>query len=202
MQRIQHATAAPELPAYVDNGADPGYFRDENLGLGQEGTAIQARFLNGLQEEIIGVIVEGGLTPDPADLGQMAAAILSMTSCAANFSSRVDTPTPSTDYTVSMTFDAPRPGKLVILGWLNTGNLAAPPIPAGTGPVGYGLAIKVGTDVVASENTAYPMVVPGVYTVAAAASLTISAVLSSNDAVSGHPPVRTGLLYVFLPNAV
>jgi hypothetical protein len=75
MDRIRHSTAVADLPAYVDNGADPGYFQDENLSLGQEGTIVAARWLNQIQEELVAVIVAGGGTPNPSSLNQVATAI-------------------------------------------------------------------------------------------------------------------------------
>lgn len=76
MQRIKHSTAATALPAYVDDGSTPGYFQNENVALGQEGTVVNAGFLNGIQEELLTVIEAAGLTPSPTNFGQLLASLV------------------------------------------------------------------------------------------------------------------------------
>jgi hypothetical protein len=78
MDRIRHSTAVEDLPVYDDNGANPGYFQDENLTYSQQGTVVTAGWLNQIQEELIAVIVAGGGTPNPASTNQVVTAINSL----------------------------------------------------------------------------------------------------------------------------
>lgn len=82
MDRVKHSTAVALLPTFVDNGATPGYFQDENLALGQEGTVVPAWWLNQIQEELRAVIVAGGGTPSPSNLTQVLTAINALISTA------------------------------------------------------------------------------------------------------------------------
>lgn len=59
----------------VDIGGGKLGFRDRNLAAGITGTAIIARWLNGVQEELLGVIEEAGLTPDDENNGQLLAGL-------------------------------------------------------------------------------------------------------------------------------
>lgn len=59
----------------IDIGGGRRGWRDENLGAGVEGTELTALWLNMVQEEILKVITEAGLTPDPADWTQLDQAI-------------------------------------------------------------------------------------------------------------------------------
>jgi hypothetical protein len=59
----------------VDIGGGRRGFRDENLGAGVEGTEVTALWLNMVQEEILKVITEAGLTPDPGNWTQLDQAI-------------------------------------------------------------------------------------------------------------------------------
>ncbi|GGG31107.1 hypothetical protein GCM10010964_18810 [Caldovatus sediminis] len=59
----------------VDIGGGRRGFRDRNLLAGLSGTQVTAAFLNGLQEEVLGVIEGAGLTPNEANWGQLLAAI-------------------------------------------------------------------------------------------------------------------------------
>ena len=74
MRRIQHATAAGSLPDYSSTGSQ-GYFTEGNAGSGIPATRVTADFLNGVQEELVNVIVSGGLTPDGSDRGQLLKAL-------------------------------------------------------------------------------------------------------------------------------
>ena len=72
MQRITGPTA-------VDIGGGRLGFRDENLGAGIEGTDVLAAWLNGVQEEIAGVIEGAGLALNGAVLTQLREAIRLLT---------------------------------------------------------------------------------------------------------------------------
>jgi hypothetical protein len=62
--------AAPETP--------PGYFDDGDIATERNGTVVPAWWLNSVQEEILAVIAEAGLTPNRAQLGQLKEAIASL----------------------------------------------------------------------------------------------------------------------------
>ena len=64
---------------YVLNSAGKRVFRDRNLAAGLPGTQLVAADLIAHQEEILAVIEGAGLTPDPANLAQLLAAILLLT---------------------------------------------------------------------------------------------------------------------------
>ncbi|QIO68207.1 hypothetical protein [Rhizobium leguminosarum] len=59
----------------TDIGGGRRGFRDENLGAGVEGTEVTALWCNLIQEEIMKVCVEAGLTPSEADWTQLYQAI-------------------------------------------------------------------------------------------------------------------------------
>lgn len=59
----------------TDIGAGRRGFRDEDLPTGIQGTVVTAAFLNSLQEEIMQVLLEAGIEPDPNDWTQLAAAL-------------------------------------------------------------------------------------------------------------------------------
>jgi hypothetical protein len=50
-------------------------FQDRNLSAGIAGTTVLAGWLNGVQEELVGIITTAGLTPSGADLGQVLAGL-------------------------------------------------------------------------------------------------------------------------------
>lgn len=66
MERINHATA-------VD-----GLFTDGDPQQGIPATTVTAAHMNAIQEELINLIVEAGLTPDGEDLTQLAQAIAAL----------------------------------------------------------------------------------------------------------------------------
>lgn len=74
MQRITHASAAAALPDFDSTGTE-GYFTEGNPGTGTPATVISADWLNGVQEELVGVIVAAGLDPSGSDLGQVLKAL-------------------------------------------------------------------------------------------------------------------------------
>jgi microcystin-dependent protein len=77
MQRIQDASAAAALPARTSAGL-VGYFTDGNPGTGVAATAVQADWLNAVQEEIVAVATATGAPLDSANNAQMLAAILAI----------------------------------------------------------------------------------------------------------------------------
>lgn len=60
---------------YIDIGDGRRGFRDQNVDAGVPGTRVTAAFLNSLQEEILTVIENAGITPAAADWSQLDAAI-------------------------------------------------------------------------------------------------------------------------------
>jgi hypothetical protein len=83
MDRLKHPSTIANLPAYSDPGGAAGYFVDENLDLGQEGTVVTAHHLNALTEEIRNTIVAAGITPDRISMNQLAAAVAAIAATAA-----------------------------------------------------------------------------------------------------------------------
>ncbi|TAY75331.1 hypothetical protein [Rhizobium ruizarguesonis] len=59
----------------IDIGGGRRGFRDENLGAGVEGTELTALYLNMVQEEILKVCAEAGLSPSEGDWTQLNQAI-------------------------------------------------------------------------------------------------------------------------------
>lgn len=79
MKRIDHPTNATTLvdeQTYTPN--DGGFFKEGNKATGIPPTTVTGNWLNGVQEEIIGVIEAAGLTPSNSELNQMATAIQTM----------------------------------------------------------------------------------------------------------------------------
>lgn len=76
MQRIDSEDVSSTLPPPQPEGAVVGYFKDPDPSLGSLGTKITADWLNGIQEEITGVIAEGGLTLDKSSRTQLKDAIV------------------------------------------------------------------------------------------------------------------------------
>ena len=63
MHRIDNASAATSQPTPKPQGPD-GYFTAGNPTTGQQATIVEADFLNNVQEELINIVLKGGLTPD------------------------------------------------------------------------------------------------------------------------------------------
>lgn len=59
----------------VDIGSGRRGFRNRNLGLGQAGTVMDAEWANGVQEEIVRLIEQLGLTPSPSNREQVLQAV-------------------------------------------------------------------------------------------------------------------------------
>lgn len=70
MQRVNRATAVATLPA-PPAGGTPGFFAGGNPGLGQGATVPGYEWFNGVQEELMALILRGGLTASNADLAQV-----------------------------------------------------------------------------------------------------------------------------------
>ena len=70
MQRVNRATAVPTMPAPPAGGA-PGYFTGGNPGLSQPASVPGYEWFNGVQEELIGMILRGGISPSDGDVAQV-----------------------------------------------------------------------------------------------------------------------------------
>ena len=82
MFRIDAPTNVASLPTPAAAGT-AGYFRDGDLATGLVGTRVTADFLNAVQEELIAVILAGGLTPSKTVRTQVRDAINALISTAA-----------------------------------------------------------------------------------------------------------------------
>jgi len=79
MQRVDHVTASPALPAPSAPGT-PGYFTGGDPLTATPPTTVPPDWLNGLQEELVNVILAAGLTLDKTNNAQLLAAIIAITS--------------------------------------------------------------------------------------------------------------------------
>lgn len=70
MQRVSRSTAVPTMPA-PPAGGTPGYFTGGNPGLGQAASVPGYEWFNAVQEELIGMIQRGGITPSAGDVAQV-----------------------------------------------------------------------------------------------------------------------------------
>ena len=70
MQRVSRSTAVPTMPA-PPAGGTPGYFTGGNPGLGQAASVPGYEWFNAVQEELIGMILRGGITPSDGDVAQV-----------------------------------------------------------------------------------------------------------------------------------
>lgn len=70
MNRVRRSTAVATLPA-PPAGGTPGYFTGGNPGLGQAATVPGYEWFNAVQEELIALILRGGLSPSSSDLAQV-----------------------------------------------------------------------------------------------------------------------------------
>ena len=70
MQRVSRSTAVPTMPA-PPAGGTPGYFTGGNPGLGQAASVPGFEWFNAVQEELIGLILRGGITPSAGDVAQV-----------------------------------------------------------------------------------------------------------------------------------
>lgn len=74
MYRVDTSTAAASLPAPGATG-DQGYFQSGNPLAGTPATVPGADWFNAVQEELMNVVVQGGLVPDKIDRTQVFTAI-------------------------------------------------------------------------------------------------------------------------------
>ncbi|MCA3359218.1 MAG: hypothetical protein ING02_14575 [Roseomonas sp.] len=70
MQRVSRASAVASLPS-PPAGGTPGYFTGGNPGVGQPATVPGYEWFNAVQEELLAVILRGGLTASNTDLAQV-----------------------------------------------------------------------------------------------------------------------------------
>ena len=70
MQRVNRSTAVATMPA-PPAGGTPGYFTGGNPGLGQAASVPGYEWFNAVQEELIGLILRGGITPSAGDVAQV-----------------------------------------------------------------------------------------------------------------------------------
>lgn len=70
MQRVNRASAVASLPA-PPAGGTPGFFTGGNPGAGQPATVPGYEWFNSVQEELLGVILRGGIAASNADLAQV-----------------------------------------------------------------------------------------------------------------------------------
>jgi hypothetical protein len=74
MHRIDNATAATSLPTPKPAGPG-GYFTAGNVTTGQSATIVEYDWLNTHQEELMNIILRGGLTADKSDNTQLLKAL-------------------------------------------------------------------------------------------------------------------------------
>ncbi|MEN6332248.1 MAG: hypothetical protein ABFD57_09695 [Smithella sp.] len=74
MQRVDTSTAVAQLPGQNDAGI-PGYFTQGNSASGLPATVPGQDWFNGIQEELITIILAAGITPDKAITNQILQAI-------------------------------------------------------------------------------------------------------------------------------
>lgn len=70
MQRVSRASAVASLPS-PPAGGTPGFFTGGNPAQGQAATVPGYEWFNAVQEELLAVILRGGITASGADLAQM-----------------------------------------------------------------------------------------------------------------------------------
>ena len=70
MQRVKRSTAIATLPA-PPVGGTPGFFTGGNPGVGQPASVPGYEWFNGVQEELIGLILRGGIAASDGDLAQV-----------------------------------------------------------------------------------------------------------------------------------
>lgn len=80
MHRIDSAGTAVALPTPGAVGATVGYFTDGDPGGAIPATVVSEDWLNAVQEELVGVIVAAGLSPDKTSQTQLLAAIRAIAS--------------------------------------------------------------------------------------------------------------------------
>jgi hypothetical protein len=74
MHRIDNPSAATALPTPTPLGPE-GYFTKGNINVGQSATIVEFDWLNTIQEELMNVVLRGGLTSDKTDNTQLLKAL-------------------------------------------------------------------------------------------------------------------------------
>lgn len=82
MHRIDNASAATSLPTPKPAGTG-GYFTAGNINVGVDATIVEFDWLNTLQEELMNIILKGGLASDKANNAQVLQALGTMLTGAA-----------------------------------------------------------------------------------------------------------------------
>lgn len=77
MHRIDNPTAATALPTPKPLGPE-GYFTAGNVNVGQSATIVEFDWLNTMQEELMSIVLRGGLTSDKADNTQVLKALANL----------------------------------------------------------------------------------------------------------------------------
>jgi hypothetical protein len=74
MHRIDNPSAATALPTPKPLGPE-GFFTPGNVNVGQSATIVEFDWLNTIQEELMSIVLRGGLTSDKADNTQLLKAL-------------------------------------------------------------------------------------------------------------------------------
>ena len=74
MHRIDNPSAATSLPTPKPLGPE-GYFTEGNINVGQSATIVEFDWLNTMQEELMSIVLRGGLTSDKTDNTQLLKAL-------------------------------------------------------------------------------------------------------------------------------
>jgi hypothetical protein len=77
MHRIDNQSAATSLPAPTPLGPE-GFFTAGNVNVGQSATIVEYDWLNTVQEELMSIVLRGGLTSDKADNTQVLKALANL----------------------------------------------------------------------------------------------------------------------------
>lgn len=82
MHRIDNPSASTSLPTPKPLGPE-GYFTPGNINVGQSATIVEYDWLNTLQEELMNIVLRGGLSSDKADNTQLLKALSNLFNSAA-----------------------------------------------------------------------------------------------------------------------
>ena len=74
MHRIDNPSASTSLPTPTPLGPE-GYFTKGNINVGQSATIVEFDWLNTIQEELMSIVLRGGLTSDKTDNTQLLKAL-------------------------------------------------------------------------------------------------------------------------------
>ena len=115
----------------VDLGGGKMGYRDRNLGAGLVGSIPNALAFNSVQEELLYIITQAGLTPNATNWTQVYTAIIALIAGASRggnggSSSTIFTPVASTTYTRTLTFTPAVPGFLQVQSIVNPSGPSGP----------------------------------------------------------------------------